>query len=150
MRARAPGNLVSSADELELVGLVELAHDVRTEDIARPARGQPPAIDVVWVRPPAVAGPLSPSTAGWLADWRMQELGRAADLHEVAHRAVTRDLLLPVDGPNLVQRIDRRREPIVHAEHGVVCQTRRTAQTYRSISCCLGARFRVHRQGQPG
>mmetsp|Transcript_39431 Transcript_39431/g.127608 ORF Transcript_39431/g.127608 Transcript_39431/m.127608 type:complete len:282 (-) Transcript_39431:86-931(-) len=88
--------LVRAGDELEVVCVQELVGDVGTKDVAGAARGDAPALDVV-VR----VGP-----------------------HQVAHRAVVRDLLLPVDDADLVEGVDGGGEAAVHAEDLVLDQRR--------------------------
>ena len=66
--------LVRSADEADLVGLVEAAADVATEKVASATRAEAPALDVLWVRP-----------------------------QQVTHAAIVGHLLLAVDGPDLQQ-----------------------------------------------
>ena len=80
-------HLVRARDELNGIGLVELLHDVAAKEVARPARAQPPPINVLRIRP-----------------------------HEIAHRSIVRHLLLAVDHPDLIERVDRWREATVHAE----------------------------------
>ena len=69
--------------------MVERLDDVLAEQEAGPARGEPPAVDVVRVRP-----------------------------EEVAHGALVGHLLLAVEEPDLVDRVDQGREAAVHAEDG--------------------------------
>mmetsp|Transcript_111600 Transcript_111600/g.326405 ORF Transcript_111600/g.326405 Transcript_111600/m.326405 type:complete len:216 (-) Transcript_111600:149-796(-) len=86
---------MSSGNEVNAVGLVELLHDVSAEEVAGTARRQAPALEVLGVRP-----------------------------HEVAHRPVVRDLLLAVDAADVVQRVDGRGEAAVDAEDALVDEGR--------------------------
>ena len=79
--------LVCARDEFDGVGRVELCDDVAAEEVAGAARREPPPVNVLRIRP-----------------------------HQVAHRAVVRHLLLPVDDADLVERVDRGREAAVDAE----------------------------------
>jgi len=66
---------VRAADELQAVGLVEVRADVAAKQVARAARAQAPAGDVLGVGP-----------------------------QQVAHGAIVRHLLLAIDGPDLRAR----------------------------------------------
>ena len=79
--------LVSPADHLDVVGGVELADHVAAEEVAGPSGRDSPPLSVLWVRP-----------------------------QEVAHRTVVRNLLLPVDGPDLVEGLDAGTEAAVNTE----------------------------------
>ena len=80
-------HLVRARDELDRVGRIELRDDVAAKQVARAARAEAPPVNVLRVAP-----------------------------HEVAHRAVVWHLLLAVDHADLVQSVDGRREPTVHAK----------------------------------
>mmetsp|Transcript_3210 Transcript_3210/g.13928 ORF Transcript_3210/g.13928 Transcript_3210/m.13928 type:complete len:312 (+) Transcript_3210:1674-2609(+) len=95
--------LVRSGDQVQAVAVVELLRDVLTERVPRASRGDAPAAPVVGVGP-----------------------------QQVAHRAVVRYLLLPVDRPYLVDGCDRRGESAVHAEDAVV-DDRRERQVIEDV-----------------
>lgn len=69
--------LVRTSDEVEIVCMDELLRDVATEQEASTPRGQPPALNVIGIRP-----------------------------QKIAHRSVVWHFLLPVDVPDLIDRVD--------------------------------------------
>ena len=79
--------LVRPADHLDVVGGVELADHVASEEISGTSRRDSPALGVLGVGP-----------------------------EQVAHGAVVGNLLLPVDGPDLVQGLDTGAEAAVDTE----------------------------------
>mmetsp|Transcript_18257 Transcript_18257/g.47080 ORF Transcript_18257/g.47080 Transcript_18257/m.47080 type:complete len:290 (-) Transcript_18257:265-1134(-) len=79
--------LVRADDEAQLVGVVELLGNVRPECVPSAARRDAPSHPVVRIAP-----------------------------HQIAHRALVRDLLHAVERADLVERVDRRRQPAVGAE----------------------------------
>jgi len=83
--------LMGAADEVDVVGRVELLDDVAAKQIPRPSRGHSPPLTVFWVGP-----------------------------EQVTHGTVVGDLLLAVDGANVVEGLDGGRQTAVHAEYGVV------------------------------
>mmetsp|Transcript_31083 Transcript_31083/g.91139 ORF Transcript_31083/g.91139 Transcript_31083/m.91139 type:complete len:336 (-) Transcript_31083:76-1083(-) len=87
--------LVRARDQVDRVGRAELGDHVAAKEVARASRRQPPPVDVLRVGP-----------------------------HQVAHRAVVRDLLLPVDDADLVEGVDGGGEAAVHAEDLVLDQRR--------------------------
>mmetsp|Transcript_33163 Transcript_33163/g.105757 ORF Transcript_33163/g.105757 Transcript_33163/m.105757 type:complete len:344 (+) Transcript_33163:85-1116(+) len=87
--------LVRARDQVDRVGRAELGDHVAAKEVARASRRQAPPVDVLRVGP-----------------------------HQVAHRAVVRDLLLPVDDADLVEGVDGGGEAAVHAEDLVLDQRR--------------------------
>ena len=80
-------------DEVDVVSGVELLAHVTAEQVSRAPRAQSPSRHILGIRP-----------------------------EQIAHGAVVRHLLLPVDGPYLVHGGDRRGQPAVHAQNAVVDQ----------------------------
>ena len=83
--------LVCSADQVYFVLTVEFLDNVATEQVAGTSGADGPANRVIGVRP-----------------------------HQITHSAVVRHFLFPVDGTDLVKRVNRRAEATVHAENFVV------------------------------
>ena len=79
--------LMGSTDHVDVVGGVELRHDVAAEQISGAARRHAPALRVLGIGP-----------------------------EQVAHGSVVRHFLLPVYGPDLIERLNGRREAAVNAE----------------------------------
>merc|ERR1719394_1659372 len=78
--------LMRAGDELEPVGMVELLRDVLSERVPGTAGGDAPSAPVVRVRP-----------------------------KQVAHGSLVGDLLDAVELADVVQRVERGRQPPVHA-----------------------------------
>mmetsp|Transcript_3560 Transcript_3560/g.6810 ORF Transcript_3560/g.6810 Transcript_3560/m.6810 type:complete len:278 (+) Transcript_3560:505-1338(+) len=87
--------LMRARDQLDCVCRVELRNHVAAEEVAGAARAEAPAVNILRVGP-----------------------------HEVAHGAVVRNLLLAVDDPYLVERVDRWRQAAVYAENLVLDERR--------------------------
>eukprot|EP00754_Rhynchopus_humris_P030098 Rhum_TRINITY_DN15258_c13_g1::Rhum_TRINITY_DN15258_c13_g1_i1::g.148201::m.148201 len=87
--------LVRPCNQLNLVRRVELLHHVASEEVTCSTRRQTPSVDVLRVGP-----------------------------QQVAHRTVVRHLLLAVEGADLVQCVDGRRQPSVHGQHLVLDESR--------------------------
>ena len=82
---------MSPADQVQVVGHHKLLGNRRAKQPAGPPRTDRPAVDVLRIAP-----------------------------DQVAERSPVRDLLVPVDRPDLVQGRDLRRQAAVHAQHGLV------------------------------
>lgn len=80
---------MSSADETEVVFVIEAFDNVGTEKESSTTRRKTPAVDLVWIRP-----------------------------EKVAHRAFMWDFLLAVKQSDLVDAIDEGRKAAVNAEDG--------------------------------
>ena len=85
--------LVGPGHQVQPVAVVERLGDVLTEGVARPAGRYSPASAVIGVGP-----------------------------EEVAHGTLVWDLLEPVQGPDMVQRVDAGREAAVQTEYLAVNQ----------------------------
>lgn len=95
--------LVCTANHVDIVRAVELGDHVRAKEIASAARRHAPASLVLRIAP-----------------------------KQVAHGPVVRHLLLPVDAANLVEVLDGRRQPAVHAEYFAV-DDRRKAEVVEDL-----------------
>jgi len=89
--------LMRPADQIDPVRLVEVRDHIAAEQVTRAARTHAPADDLLRIGP-----------------------------EQVAHGALVRHLLLAVDGADLVQSGDRRRQAAVHAEDLAVDDGRQT------------------------
>ena len=74
-------------DHLDIVGLVKLRDDVGAEEVTCASRRHAPPLSVLWIGP-----------------------------QEVTHGSVVRNLLLPIDRANLVERLNGRAESAVYAK----------------------------------
>ena len=83
--------LMGSADEAEIVLVVETFDNVGAEEESSTSRRKAPAVDLVWIGP-----------------------------EKITHSAFMWDLLLAVKQPNLVDTVDKRRKIAVNAQHGTV------------------------------
>jgi len=83
--------LVGAANEFEVVEMNEFGGDFRSEEPARAPRTRRPRVHVFRIRP-----------------------------DQIAEGALVRDLLVPLDRSNLVQRLDVRRKAAVNAEDLIV------------------------------
>jgi len=78
---------MSSTDQLNFVGTVELADDVAAEKVPSSTRAQAPTVDVLRIRP-----------------------------HEITHGAIVWDFLFAIQSADLVHRVDGRRQPTVYTK----------------------------------
>lgn len=99
--------LMSAADGFRAVGLIERLYDISPEEVAGAAWGDGPALNLFWVRP-----------------------------EQIAHGAIMRHLNLAVNGADLVQRIDGRRQPAMDAEQLIVNE-RRQAKIVKDLCAVL-------------
>ena len=105
--------LVGPGDEVQVVDLVELRHHVPAKEIPRAPGRQTPALDVLGVGP-----------------------------HEVAHGAIVRHLLLPVDHPNL--HIEEKNCHQTHeCMHASVSESRGSGIGQRCVCVCTWSRVLI-------
>ena len=80
-----------SRDQFESVHFIKFLDDVAAKEISSTSGREAPSRNLLGIAP-----------------------------HQIAHRAVVRHLLLPVDGPYLVHCGDRRGQPAVHTQDAVI------------------------------
>jgi len=96
--------LMSSGHESETITVVKCLRDILTKGVSSPSGRDAPAAPVIWVRP-----------------------------EQVTHGALVRHLLQPVQGPDVVQRVDAGGEAAVQTEDLAVHQ-RREGQVVKQVS----------------